>query len=336
MECGQLCEKIVDKCDDTVSENSSGRLNFSHLLHPLHLQDLARNWLKEDTPNFDYGGFVVGETIRTAVLICKGPGVFAGAPFFEAVFNLLDCTVRWNIQDGDVLKPISYIGWVTGKVRHLLLGERVALNCLSRASGVATYARRLRDIATKHGWHGDVAGTRKTTPGFRMVEKYSLFIGGISTHRYDLSSMVMLKDNHIWSAGNITQAVNDARMVCGFSTKIEVECRTLAEGLESAKAGADVVMLDNFEPSALHKTAESLKSAFPKVLIEASGGITENKIIDFMSHHVDIISLSHTTQGYNVVDFSLKISTQERNPVNPLVSLEMSCAVREEEHHATQ
>jgi len=90
-------------------------------------------------------------------------------------------------------------------VQNILLGERVALNCLTRASGIATVARRLRQLADDRGWHGEVAGTRKTTPGFRLVEKYSLLVGGMSTHRYDLSSMVMLKDNHIWSAGSITQ-----------------------------------------------------------------------------------------------------------------------------------
>jgi len=92
-------------------------------------------------------------------------------------------------------------------VRNILLGERVALNCLTRASGIATVAKRLRQLAIDHGWHGEVAGTRKTTPGFRFVEKYSLLVGGMSTHRHDLSSMVMLKDNHIWSAGSIAQVV---------------------------------------------------------------------------------------------------------------------------------
>jgi len=102
-------------------------------------------------------------------------------------------------------------------VRHILLGERVALNCLTRASGVATVARRLRQQADDQGWHGEVAGTRKTTPGFRLVEKYSLLVGGISTHRYDLSSMVMLKDNHIWSAGSITQV-----LLCVISLEVAI------------------------------------------------------------------------------------------------------------------
>lgn len=180
--------------------------NISHVLHPVTLKHMVREWLKEDTPNFDYGGFVVGEKEETAVLLQKSAGVFAGKPFFEEVFKELDCCVEWDdSEEGTFNEPIKTVAKVTGKVRKLLLGERVALNCLSRASGIATVARRLNQLAHKCGWEGEIAGTRKTTPGFRLVEKYSLLVGGVSTHRYDLSSMIMLKDNHIWTAGSITK-----------------------------------------------------------------------------------------------------------------------------------
>ena len=109
-----------------------------------------------------------------------------------------------------------------GKCRNILLAERTALNTLSRASGVATASMRAAAIKKENSWHGYIAGTRKTTPGFRIVEKYSMIVGGVATHRLDLSQMVMLKDNHIWSAGNITEAVRLARSAAGFSMKIEV------------------------------------------------------------------------------------------------------------------
>lgn len=195
---------------------------WSHLLHPVQLQDLVRSWLREDTPSFDYGGYVVGEREQMAVLLCKSPGVLAGVPFFDAVFRELGCSVSWKHSEGEWLEPVTTVAEVKGKVRHLLLGERVALNCIARASGIASGARRLQQQAAvvtvlgKDGaqvpWHGQVAGTRKTTPGFRMVEKYALLVGGIDTHRYDLSSMIMLKDNHIWSAGNISQVY-----ICGMA-----------------------------------------------------------------------------------------------------------------------
>lgn len=191
----------------TLAVMSSGNMsNLSHILHPIHLQDTVRAWLKEDTPNFDYGGFVVGESKEKAVILCKSAGMLAGVPFVNAIFSELNCTVEWLVTEGTQIDdPVKTVAKITGKVRNLLLGERVALNCLTRASGIATFAHRLSKIAKKSGWKGEVAGTRKTTPGFRMVEKYALLVGGISTHRYDLSGMVMLKDNHIWTAGNITQ-----------------------------------------------------------------------------------------------------------------------------------
>lgn len=197
-----------------------------------------------------------------------------------------------------------------GPANALLLGERTALNTLSRASGVATGARAASELARARGWHGRVAGTRKTTPGFRVVEKYALLVGGAATHRLDLSQMVMLKDNHIWSAGGISGAVRVARAAAGFTSKIEVECRTHEEAIEAARAGADIVMLDNFGAEPLKAVAAKLKAEFPALVIEASGGITSATMAEFFSEHVDVISQGALTQGYDCVDFSLKVSSR--------------------------
>lgn len=131
---------------DSAGEPKRSGVKYYGLLHPIRLQDLAREWLMEDTPNFDYGGFVVGDKVETAVLVCKSAGVLAGVPFFDAIFNGLDCSVQWNAVEGDFLQPICFVATVIGRVRNILLGERVALNCLCRASGIATYARRLSDL----------------------------------------------------------------------------------------------------------------------------------------------------------------------------------------------
>merc|ERR1719453_1412226 len=149
---------------------------------------------------------------------------------------------------------------VTGPTRCILMAERTALNILSRASGVATAAHAAMEIARKHKWHGRVAGTRKTTPGFGIVEKYALLVGGADTHRMDLSHMVMLKDNHIWSSGSITASVAKARAAGGFSTKIEVECTSQQDAREAAAAGADVIMLDNYSGEQLQGVASALKA----------------------------------------------------------------------------
>ncbi|XP_055762876.1 nicotinate-nucleotide pyrophosphorylase [carboxylating]-like isoform X3 [Salvelinus fontinalis] len=292
--------------------------DLSNTLPPHTLTRLAREWLAEDTPNFDPAGLCVGSHEVEARLLCKTPcSVLAGRPFFTAVFTELSCTVEWAHKEGAQLGPdaVAQTAVVRGPARCVLLGERPALNCLARASGIATRCSQLQSIAREAGWHGHVAGTRKTTPGFRLVEKYAMLVGGVSMHRQDLSGMVMLKDNHIWASGSITKAVRDARSVCGFSSKIEVECGSREEGSEAATAGADIVMLDNFKPQELHAAAQLLKEEFPSVLIEASGGVTPDSLPQYLSPHVDIISLGCITQGCPVVDFSLKVQKPVAFPI---------------------
>ncbi|XP_056265691.1 nicotinate-nucleotide pyrophosphorylase [carboxylating]-like [Pseudoliparis swirei] len=279
-------------------------------LPPHALTRLAREWLAEDTPNFDPAGACVGSRVVEARLLCKTPGsVLAGSPFFTAVFSEVGCIVDWIHREGAEIGPdaVTLTAVVRGPARGLLLGERPALNCLARASGIATRCRRLRAAAAASGWRGDVAGTRKTTPGFRLVEKYAMLVGGVATHRQDLSGMVMLKDNHVWASGSISRAVAAARSVSGFSSKIEVECRSADEGREAAGAGADIVMLDNFRPQELHAAALALKQEFPALLVEASGGVTPEALALHCSPHVDVVSLGCLTQGCPVVDFSLKV-----------------------------
>ena len=285
--------------------------DYSSLLPKAQIDAIVQQWMQDDHPSFDVGGLVVGSAPKSAQLLLKSPGVFAGKPFFDSVFEQLGCQIQWNsdavegtYMDASGSNKIC-LAVVTGPVNNLLRGERTALNTLSRCSGVATASRAAREAAGD--WKGWVAGTRKTTPGFRIVEKYGLLVGGAATHRLDLSQMVMLKDNHIWSAGSISLAVQLARKAAGFSQKIEVECQSLEEALEAAKAGADIVMLDNFEPDQLKQDAKALKEVFPHVLVEASGGITTDTMPQFLSEYVDIISQGKLTQGYACLDYSLKI-----------------------------
>ena len=294
-----------------------------HILPP-HCKQLVQSWLQEDIPAFDCAAIVVGDKKETAVLLCKSAGVLCGRPFFDLIFSELGCEVEWAVEEGAVLNPapVKEVAWVTGPANKLLQGERTALNLLTRASGIASHARELREEVIRLEWKGQVAGTRKTTPGFRMVEKYALLIGGISTHRYDLSQMVMLKDNHIWAAGGVAEAVGRARSVGGFSIKIEVECRSIEEAREAANAGAEIVMLDNFEPEALEKASTVLKEEYPSLIIEASGGIRKDTLCQYCLPSVDVVSLSKTTQGYGCVNFSLKLCKAGHNPHNPKVTLE--------------
>ncbi|QUC17655.1 uncharacterized protein UV8b_01896 [Ustilaginoidea virens] len=270
--------------------------NPAHLLPPSWKTQIT-GWLAEDAPSFDYAGYVVGEGERTATLLAKSPGVLAGRPFFDEVFAQTGCRVTWHVAEGSALPATpsaatpAACATVTGPVRGILLGERVALNALARCSGIASASASLLARLRAAGWPGVLAGTRKTTPGFRLVEKYGLLVGGADPHRMDLSAMVMLKDNHVWSrGGRIADAVAAARAAAGFSAKVEVEVRSEAEADAAVAAGADVVMLDNFAAGEVAAVAAALKARW------AGGG-----------GHVDIISTSSIHQGVRHVDFSLKL-----------------------------
>ena len=248
---GKAGKKKTPRKTPRGKANKAQRPDYAALLPQTQLDTTVRAWIDDDMPSFDVGGLVVGSKPATAQLWMKSSGVFAGKPFFDAVFRAVGCTVTWTklaayegrmiSADGDKRKIL--MATVTGPCNQILRGERTALCALSRCSGVATESHAAVDLAKSHGWDGLVAGTRKTTPGFRIVEKYGLLVGGAATHRLDLSQMVMLKDNHVWSAGSIEGAVKLARKASGFSQKIEVECRNLDEAIEAAGAGADVSII---------------------------------------------------------------------------------------------
>ncbi len=288
--------------------------SFSDLL-PVTFKDEIRGWLKADCPTTDIGGYVVGSSQAKANLYMKSEGILTGVPYAQAVFDEFNLKVSWKAEEGTYIKGGGgtqkvIVAVVEGPCKDILLAERTALNLMSRASGVATVTKTAVDIKKANNWHGWVAGTRKTTPGFGRVEKYALQVGGGATHRQDLSQMVMLKDNHIAASGNITNAVATARSAAGFSMKIEVETGNLPDALEAAGAGADIVMLDNFEPAELHSVAKQVKDQYPHVILEASGGITQDTMAAYMGPHIDVISRGTLTQGYPCLDYSLKISPQ--------------------------
>ncbi|KAK6905501.1 nicotinate-nucleotide diphosphorylase (carboxylating) [Kwoniella mangroviensis CBS 8507] len=290
--------------------------NLAHLLPPSWKTEVSR-WYAEDTPSFDWAGFVVGEEEQEAILWGKSGGVLAGVPFFDEVFKQAECTVEWLLPEGSVIPPNTKtkVAIVRGKARQLLLAERVGLNTLARCSGIASVSRRFRDLARAEGWKGVVAGTRKTTPGFRLVEKYGMMVGGVDPHRHDLSSMVMLKDNHIWATGSITQAIKSVRRVAGFSLLVNVECQNYEEANEAISAGANIVMLDNLLGEELHGAAKRLKEEWKgkrEFLIETSGGIVEGGLKARLGPDIDILSTSAVHQSCPHVDFSLKIQPRQK------------------------
>lgn len=275
---------------------------------PAHLlKSLTQSWLAEDISSFDPAGSLLAGKFVKAEIVAKAEGILAGRPFVDAIFSELDCKISWMAAEGSLVKAPTIIAQIEGDAQNVLLGERPALNLLARLSGIATKSSRIGRLCTATGYQGRIAGTRKTTPGFRLAEKYALQVGGADPHRFDLSSAIMLKDNHIDIFGSISEAVYLARKQCSFTQKIEVECRSLHEAVEAASSGADIVMLDNFKAEEAKIVAEKVKAAFPHVLVEVSGGISEENIVNYLCQSIDVISMGTLTQDQHHIDFSMRI-----------------------------
>ncbi|KAG0671587.1 nicotinate-nucleotide diphosphorylase (carboxylating) [Pichia californica] len=274
------------------------------------------DFLSEDIPSFDYGGFVVGSNEKNASLYMKSSGIICGIPFLQEVFDQCNVKVEWLFKEGEFLELNTdkdnskvIIAKLTGPSKNILQSERVSLNLLSRLSGIATRTFEIIKLSKEANFKGIIAGTRKTTPGLRIMEKYAMLIGGADMHRFDLSSMIMLKDNHIWSTGSITNAIVNAKKVGGFSIKIEIEVQSYEEAIEAINAGGDIIMLDNFNGNKLQNVAKTLKQEFKdkKFLLECSGGLTKENLKEYLCNDIDIYSTSYIHQGTPIIDFSLKI-----------------------------
>ncbi len=239
----------------------------------------------------------------TVDLICKEDGIIAGLDVFGRVFHLLDTSteVDYKVKDGDEVKKGQLMATVTGDIRVLLSGERVALNYLQRMSGIATYTRSL--VKLLEGSNTTLLDTRKTTPNARIFEKYAVRVGGGSNHRYNLSDGVMLKDNHIGAAGSITKAVAMAKEYAPFVRKIEVEVESLEQVREAADAGADIIMLDNMDVDTMK---EAIKIIDGRAKTECSGNVTKENIAKLTDIGVDYISSGALTHSAPILDISLK------------------------------
>ncbi|XP_053908982.1 nicotinate-nucleotide pyrophosphorylase [carboxylating] [Cuculus canorus] len=281
-------------------------------LPPHKLRSLARAWLDEDSPFPDAASAAVGRSPLRAELLCKSPGVMAGAPFAQAAWEETGCAVTWLVADGHRLPPgRTTVATVEGPAAAVLVAERTALNAVGRCSGVATAAARAVAVAKGAAWRGMVAGTRKTTPGFRLAEKYALAVGGAESHRHGLGGGVLLKDNHLAAArAPLEKVVGMARGAGGFTQRLTVECSSMADAVRAAKAGVDIVLLDNFTPQELHEAAAAVKATDPRVMVEASGGIDLENLPRFLGPHIDVVSMGCLTHGVSSLDFALRVVDQ--------------------------
>ena len=271
----------------------------------LNVDHLIKEALQEDISSEDVTtNAVMKEAVTGEVqLICKQDGVVAGLDVFRRVFEILDENVKINFycKDGDEVKKGELMGVVTGDIRALLSGERVALNYLQRMSGIATYTHSVAMLL--EGTKTKLLDTRKTTPNMRIFEKYAVRVGGGYNHRYNLSDGVLLKDNHIGAAGSVTKAVEMAKEYAPFVRKIEVEVENLDMVREAADAGADIIMLDNMSPEDMK---EAIRIIDGRAETECSGNVTKENIDRLTSLGVDYISSGALTHSAPVLDISLK------------------------------
>ena len=260
-------------------------------------------WLREDIGHHDVTNHVPGET--TGRLVAKEGGVAAGLDAAAAVFAYFDLDAEQRVESGDPIEAGETILAVDGPARDVLRGERVAVNVAGHASGVATKTRRAVDAAEDVADGVRVAGTRKTTPGLRGIEKRAVAAGGGDTHRLDLSHMVMVKDNHVAEMG-LESAVEQFRDRVSFTTKVEVEVETPADAPRAATAGADIVLLDNMTPTETADAVDQLRAADVDALAEASGGITVTDVPDYATTGVDVISMGSLTHSAPTLDYSFR------------------------------
>ena len=267
--------------------------------------DIIKNALVEDMNAGDLSTESVAPAARAAEveLIAKAAGVIAGLDVFERTFQLLDpaCALDARVADGDEVAPGQLLGLLRGDVRALLSGERVALNFLQRMSGIATRTHEM--AAALEGTGTLLVDTRKTTPGLRLFEKEAVRIGGGHSHRYNLSSAVMLKDNHIDAAGGIGPAVAAARTHASFTCTVEVECEDLQMVAEAVEAGADIIMLDNMDHASMAAAIELIDG---RAKTEVSGNVDAGNIRALADLGVDYISSGALTHSAPILDLSLK------------------------------
>ena len=271
----------------------------------MQADQLIRMALQEDITSEDVSTNAVMPTATkgTVELIAKEDGVIAGLDIYARVFTILDekTEIDFHCKDGDEVKKGELMATVTGDIRVLLSGERVALNYLQRMSGIATYTRQVAKLL--EGSKVTLLDTRKTTPNCRVFEKYAVRVGGGCNHRYNLSDGVLLKDNHIGAAGSVTKAIQMAKAYAPFVRKIEIEVETLEQVKEAVEAGADIIMLDNMTPEVMKQAVELING---RAQTECSGNITKENIQTIREIGVDFVSSGALTHSAPILDISMK------------------------------
>lgn len=263
-------------------------------------------WLEEDVGSGDITTEnIIPQTAKTVGLIqAKQHGIVAGIDVARLVFTTLSPEISFTamVKDGDEVEEHTILAKIEGDARVILTGERLALNLMQHMSGIATLTASFVKLAK--GTKAHVVDTRKTLPGLRMLEKYAIRVGGGRNHRMGLYDAVMIKDNHIKVAGSIKRAIEMTRAEISHTIKIEVETETLEQVKEAVAARADIIMLDNMS---IDMMQEAVRYIDGRAIVEASGGVTKERLTAIAKTGVDVISIGALTNSAPILDISLDI-----------------------------
>lgn len=273
---------------------------------PNHLftADLVRQALREDNAGNDLTtAAILDATVRgQARIIVKAKGVLAGNVIAEMVFRELDASVQYRKlkHDGDRVLPGDVIAEISGSLASILSAERTALNFLQHLSGIATRSAIFRELTSSYKVR--ITDTRKTTPGLRVLEKYAVRAGGCHNHRFSLSDGVLIKENHIGASGSVGEAVRRCRASVPHTVMVEVEVSNMDQLAQALSAGADCILLDNMDVMAIK---EAVRINNGRALLEASGNVTEENVVQIAATGVDVISVGALTHSVRALDMSL-------------------------------
>jgi len=281
------------------------------------LEETLKSFLRED---LGYGDIttdsLVGPEIQgVANVVCNEPAMIAGLWEAQALLEIAGCKGASVVEEGERVSASSKILNATGSASSLLKVERTLLNLLSHMSGVATATSELVEVAKKHGAGKiRIACTRKTLPGLRYFEKRAVAVAGGDTHRLRLDDAVLIKDNHLAIGGTIADCIKKTRARVSFTKKIEVEIVDPDQAVEAAEAGADIILLDNMRTDQIEEAVSLLrkKNLRERIILEASGGIRKDNLVDYLRTDVDVVSLGAVTHSAKSINMSMSIKPVKR------------------------
>lgn len=270
------------------------------------IKKFVKKALEEDVGRGDLFALVGKDSFASANIICKDEGVFAGYTYVKALCKLCKLDVTFYVKDGGVLHKGDVVALIEGKSKNILRAERVMLNLMQHASGIATNVASYKRVL--EGYSMKLLDTRKTRPHLRIFEKYAIRCGGGNNHRMGLDDCLMIKDTHLKTIDDLKQFIEEARAKLPFTCKIEIECEDVEFAKFAMQCGADIVMCDNMKCEMIAEVVEYKKSYFPHVLLEASGNITKENIVSYAKTGVDAISSGSLIHQATWLDFSMKIT----------------------------